>query len=276
MLAKDYRTRISLDAIVVDDWVTFEGSEPLFEDDEYMDTTTDEIFTQFNSDFPSPPSPRIGIAAASSVSSGSLSISQDGPPHAAKKILIVDDSLVVRKMLAQQINSVKLAACVLASTGEEGIEECRKAIHHHNDCFDLVFCDLLMPGMNGDEMVKRVRDMGYDGKIIGMTASERSTSGFYESGADEVIRKPIGDRDIERLLSNEFKLAVSQSEKMGRTQSASSSWREEVEKAITECNVVDIGIVESVKSSNNSSHMSISSIHSSPIGDSKDPLDVSI
>ncbi len=39
MLAKDYRTRCTLDSIVIDDWVTFEGSEPLFDIADFSGTS---------------------------------------------------------------------------------------------------------------------------------------------------------------------------------------------------------------------------------------------
>ncbi|KAJ1408267.1 hypothetical protein B484DRAFT_200064 [Ochromonadaceae sp. CCMP2298] len=43
MLTKDYRTRCTLDEIVLDDWVTFEGSDPLFEEEDYASTSYSEF-----------------------------------------------------------------------------------------------------------------------------------------------------------------------------------------------------------------------------------------
>lgn len=180
MLAKDYRLRCNLDTIVVDDWVTFEGSEPLFEKDPYLI----QEYTDFET----------------------VLIEEDptGPPPL--HILLVCPSLVIRTMLHQQINNVTAAVCVCASNGEEAMHIIRSAMESHpEDNFDYIFSELLLPTKrDGLAAMKFIRNSGFKGKIIGMTTSNEDMDDFLtEEGADAVVRRPIANRELSLLLTKE-------------------------------------------------------------------------
>ncbi len=69
-------------------------------------------------------------------------------------LLVVDDSAVMRSMV---IKSLKLADLPLgevyqASNGQEGLD----ALDNH--WVDLVLADINMPVMNGEEMIRRIRE----------------------------------------------------------------------------------------------------------------------
>eukprot|EP01039_Chlorochromonas_danica_P006130 gene6130-6750_t len=180
MLAKDYRLRCNLDTIVVDDWVTFEGSEPLFEKDPYLI----QEYTDFET----------------------VLIEEDptGPPPL--HILLVCPSLVIRTMLHQQINNVTAAVCVCASNGEEAMHIIRSAMESHpQENFDYIFSELLLPTKrDGLAAMKFIRKSGFKGKIIGMTTSNEDMDDFLtEEGADAVVRRPIANRELSLLLAKE-------------------------------------------------------------------------
>ena len=58
---------------------------------------------------------------------------------------------------------------------------------------DLVLMDIDMPGMDGFEATSTLRDRGYDGKIVALTASRAAEDmdTVKDSGCDGVIAKPI-------------------------------------------------------------------------------------
>ena len=69
-------------------------------------------------------------------------------------ILVVDDSLVVRSMI---LKTLRIAGPPIgqehqASNGAEGLEVLK------NNWIDLVFVDINMPVMNGEEMIDRMRE----------------------------------------------------------------------------------------------------------------------
>lgn len=69
-------------------------------------------------------------------------------------VLIVDDSAVTRTMVAKtlQASGLPIARTVEASNGREGLDR----LQEH--WIDIVFADINMPVMNGEEMIDRIRE----------------------------------------------------------------------------------------------------------------------
>lgn len=103
------------------------------------------------------------------------------------KILIVDDEALVRRSLARAFKS-KGHEIVEAVDGVEGV----KAWRAHQP--DLVFLDVLMPGLSGPQVLS---EMGKDrtGRVILMSAfaGEHNMETAIEMGADLFVGKPFED-----------------------------------------------------------------------------------
>ncbi|WP_094545767.1 response regulator transcription factor [Petroclostridium xylanilyticum] len=82
-----------------------------------------------------------------------------------KKILIVDDSIFSQKITSNLIRQfLNNAEIYFSSDGKEGF----KTYKEINP--DYVFIDLLMPNLNGKDLIKKIRDYDADAKIIVLTA----------------------------------------------------------------------------------------------------------
>jgi two-component system chemotaxis response regulator CheY len=68
-----------------------------------------------------------------------------------KKILVVDDSALMRSFAKGSLKQLKLNNVDEAENGEEALLKLKK------DMYDLVLSDLHMPNMNGLELLKAVR-----------------------------------------------------------------------------------------------------------------------
>lgn len=119
---------------------------------------------------------------------------------AVARILVVDDDDLVRNAVRAMLMSVGHEV-VLAVDGEDGI------LQFEHEPFDLVVCDVIMPNMDGLEMVRELRRLSADIPIISMTGSfMRSTGGAHlnavylrlcsELGATKVIAKPFRAREL--------------------------------------------------------------------------------
>ena len=68
--------------------------------------------------------------------------------------------------------------------------------------YDIIFMDHMMPGMDGIEATKIIRDMGYRGNIVALTANAiiGQADVFLSSGFDGFISKPIDVKHLDAYL----------------------------------------------------------------------------
>ena len=111
---------------------------------------------------------------------------------AKREILIVEDDTTLRRIL-RDVLVIKGYEVVVASDGEQG---CRLFSEHD---VDLVIADVMMPRMDGFEMVRRMRESGANTQFIFLSAldsAEDVVEGFRAGGHD-YLRKPF---DMSELL----------------------------------------------------------------------------
>jgi CheY-like chemotaxis protein len=111
------------------------------------------------------------------------------------KILIVDDDVMIRRMLQRRL-SLKNHTTALAENGKE----CLDIISEFRP--DIVLLDMHMPIMDGYETVKTLRDQYYKGLVIAVTASAASnqTHRCIDAGCDYYIPKPVKENFEELIL----------------------------------------------------------------------------
>ncbi|PKI38712.1 hypothetical protein CRG98_040890 [Punica granatum] len=76
-----------------------------------------------------------------------------------------------------------------AKSGNEAVDICKSGA-----TFDVVIMDLDMPGMNGIEAIKELRDMGVKSWIVLLTSqlpTDRDVSAMKSVGADDCCWKPL-------------------------------------------------------------------------------------
>ena len=68
--------------------------------------------------------------------------------------------------------------------------------------YDIVFMDHMMPGMDGIETTKIMRDMGYEEPVIALTANAvvGQAEVFLANGFDDCISKPVDVRQLNAVL----------------------------------------------------------------------------
>lgn len=113
------------------------------------------------------------------------------------KILIVDDSNFSQKVESNLLQKyVKNADIHFASDGKEGLEKYKEIEP------DYIFIDLLMPKMNGHEMIKLLKEYDNTAKIFVVSADvQKSVREEIEGyGIVSFINKPI-DEEKAKLIS---------------------------------------------------------------------------
>ncbi len=119
-------------------------------------------------------------------------VPRSGEPKGAW-ILVVDDSSTIRavigKMLAQDGHKV-----LKAPDGETAIDLARTQQP------DLIFLDIVMPGMNGFAVLRALRrdPLTHDIPIVMISGNLQATEQFYVQrfGADDFMKKPFGRGEV--------------------------------------------------------------------------------
>ncbi len=113
-----------------------------------------------------------------------------------KKILIVDDSPVARKMLKNSIPKNQGYEIFEATDGQDGIKKYQLLKP------EVVFMDLTMPNMDGYSAIEEIRKIDDKALIIVTTADvqPKSISNAMEKGAFTLLKKPAKSQMIEEAL----------------------------------------------------------------------------
>ncbi|MGQ0809619.1 MAG: response regulator [Nitrospiraceae bacterium] len=108
-------------------------------------------------------------------------------------ILVVDDEPLVRDLLVQFVN----LRGYRARGAKDGQEALALVAQTHPD---LILLDIMMPGMNGVDVFRALREREYAGGVIFLTGSqsEELLEKAWALGPQEVIGKPV---DLDRLLT---------------------------------------------------------------------------
>lgn len=124
------------------------------------------------------------------------------------KCLIVEDDFISRRVLKELLSP--LFDCDIAINGEEAVASFRLA-HEGKHPYDLICMDIMMPGVDGQEALRRIRelekDMGVppklEAKVVMTTALDDPRTvvqSYYKCGATSYIVKPIGKQKLMREL----------------------------------------------------------------------------
>ena len=107
-------------------------------------------------------------------------------------LLIVDDSALNRKMLLRMFRSAG-HHCDEATDGLQAVERVRDIMSSPSKSYNAVLMDFVMPNMDGPSATKKIRSLGYDAPIFGVTGNtlESDVNYFLGMGADKVFAKPL-------------------------------------------------------------------------------------
>jgi CheY-like chemotaxis protein len=102
------------------------------------------------------------------------------------KILIVDDEQFVRDLL-EKVLKRRGHEVTAASDADQALAALE------SQTFDLLLTDVVMPGMDGFDLLRRVKSAYPDIKVIVLTgyARKQSISDFLLYGADDYLSKPF-------------------------------------------------------------------------------------
>ena len=140
-------------------------------------------------------------AVVSSGAGGEVAAPEVAPaapaPATRLRVLLVEDSEGVACATQRVIESFGYEVQVVAD-GQEAWTE----LSRHPGRYDVVFSDLNLPGISGVELVRRLRGIGYKGRVIVYSGyfSDEHTAELALLGVDHLLPKPFNRAELVRVL----------------------------------------------------------------------------
>jgi sigma-B regulation protein RsbU (phosphoserine phosphatase) len=144
------------------------------------------------------------------------------------EILVVDDDAMSRRVLAQLLGSAGYN-CRVSNDGSEALE----TIHARPP--SLLLLDFDMPGLNGAEVLRRLRSDGNPTvaqiPAIMLTAhgSEQSEVSCLQAGADDFVTKPVNASVLRARIETQLRLR-SMRRQLERQNDELEKWRRDLER----------------------------------------------
>jgi CheY-like chemotaxis protein len=118
----------------------------------------------------------------------------------SKKILLIEDMKGVRESL-EVILSIQGYQVDFANNGKEGLQKI------HSTKYDLVITDILMPELDGTEVIMAVRASGNKVPILAISAGGDGVSAtqaltLAKEKASAVLEKPFSKEDLLKAIKN--------------------------------------------------------------------------
>ena len=115
------------------------------------------------------------------------------------KILIVEDQREISSIVIRYLSEEGYFS-ILAQNGFEALEIFAE------DSFHLIILDIMLPGIDGFEVLKEIRSFS-DVPVIMLTAKEQEVDRIkgFDSGADDYVVKPFSPRELMGRIKAIFK-----------------------------------------------------------------------
>ena len=138
--------------------------------------------------------------------SGSRTSSHSGSQEPPARVLVVEDSADLRRLLKVKLRPLRLDL----TFAEDGVEALDSFGESESEAgFDLVLMDMQMPRLDGYAATRRMRELGAEMPIIAMTAHSmrEERQRCFDAGCDDFVPKPIDWPKLLRLISDRTTLS---------------------------------------------------------------------
>ncbi len=116
-----------------------------------------------------------------------------------EKILIIEDNDEINKLLREMLETTGYEV-KSAFSGPEGF------LYFDQENYSLVLLDLMLPGMSGEEVLKKIREKSTVPVIVISAKNEiESKLDLLENGADDYITKPFDVREVRARIELQLK-----------------------------------------------------------------------
>ncbi len=113
------------------------------------------------------------------------------------KVLICDDSILVRKKLSDTLKKAGITAILEAKDGVQAVET------YKAEKPDVVFMDIVMPVKTGLDALVDIKEFDADAKVVmaSTIGTQSHLVSAIKAGAYEFLQKPLREDDVNKILA---------------------------------------------------------------------------
>ena len=114
------------------------------------------------------------------------------------KVLICDDSPLVRKKLTEMLSKVGITGAVQAANGNAAVEM------YKQEKPDITFMDIVMPEKSGLDALKEIITFDPKAKVVMVSTvgTQQNLIKAIKEGAFEFLQKPVREDDILKIINS--------------------------------------------------------------------------
>jgi len=120
------------------------------------------------------------------------------------KVMVVDDESMICETLKVFFHSMGINTIKTAGSGETALSEIK------NERYDYIFMDIMMPGINGIETLKKIKEINQYTNVVIMTGypSMDTVITAMRNGASDFLIKPFRLQDVKIILERIHKFQI--------------------------------------------------------------------
>lgn len=117
------------------------------------------------------------------------------------KVLICDDSMLVRKKLTDTLKSIGITTIFEATDGQKAVDQ------YKENKPDLTFMDIVMPNKTGLDALKEIKEFDADAKVVmaSTIGTQANLITAIKAGAYEFLQKPVKEDDVLKVINGLLK-----------------------------------------------------------------------
>ncbi len=116
------------------------------------------------------------------------------------RILVVEDEETIAEIIATKLRTEKYEVDI-SFDGEDGLYNALSNI------YDLIILDIMLPNINGLEILKEIKEKGINAKVILLTAKAELDDKLkcFDMGANDYVTKPFHMEELIARVNNQLR-----------------------------------------------------------------------
>jgi osomolarity two-component system, sensor histidine kinase SLN1 len=122
------------------------------------------------------------------------------------RVLVAEDNKVNQQVILRMLKMEQILQVTIAEDGQQALDRVKETQESNSTelpTYDLIFMDIQMPIMDGLTSTRLIRENGFQGPIVALTAyaEKKNVEDCYECGMNDFLAKPLRKPQLHEALT---------------------------------------------------------------------------